>query len=138
MIHTSTGILRYSRLEDGGYKLIVEVDPGIVQVARALVPRAVRLNTQRYAPHISVVRQEVPPAERESFWGLYEGHSIEFEYSPLVHDDTRYYWLLAYCPRLHALRIELGLPYSTELTRPPDESVDCFHITVGNCKRLSA
>lgn len=125
------GPLRYSRPEDGSYKLIVEVDNGIVQLARALVPKAVRLNVQRYAPHISVVRREVPV--HKDVWGSHEGEIVEFFYSPIAFNDDSYYWILAFSEKLHEVRVELGLERLSEYSRPPD-GTDAFHITIGNLK----
>ena len=131
--YPSDGHLRYSRTDDGGYKLIVEVHPTITAFYRTLVPRAIRLNMQRYPPHISVVRKEIPV--NLDAWGKYEGEVVDFEYgSDIMHDDT-YYWLNVYSPRLHEIRVELGLPPSSEWSRPPD-GADCFHSTIGNVKPL--
>lgn len=124
---TSSGPLRYF----GGFKLIVEVDPGIVKLARALVPKSVRLQRTRYEPHITVVRNEVVP--KPGKWTLNEGIITTFEYEPYVHDDGTYYWLRVFCPRLSDIRTELGLPPSSEWSRGPD-GFESFHITIGNVK----
>jgi hypothetical protein len=126
---TSVGVLRYSR----DYKLIVEADPGIVETYRALVPKWVRLNRQRYAPHISVVRRETPLAFER--WGLHEGKTVEFEYRGVIANDDTYYWLGVFSERLHEVRIELGLPPKSWITEAPDASSP-FHITIGNVKNV--
>lgn len=59
-MHRSEGFLRYSHA-DNKYWLVVDVDSGIVDVARALVPKSIRLNKTKYSPHITVVRNEIPP-----------------------------------------------------------------------------
>jgi len=128
----SMGALHYSRIGQV-FKLTVEVDPQLVAYARALVPKDVALNQQRYAPHVSVIRKEVPPWV--GVWGAYEGLPIQFQYNPIVRNDEMYYWLEVFAPRLAAIRMELGLPASRAWTRPPD-GADCFHCTIGNTKNI--
>lgn len=128
----SQGTLRYSERDDR-FWLVVDVDPEIVEYARSLVPKTVRLNRQKFAPHITVVRNE-KPVNMEA-WRAHEGLVVEFQYSSLVFHDQLYYWLGAQCPRLQEIRVELGLPESSEFTRPPDMS-DLFHITIGNLKPI--
>jgi len=123
-----TGTIHY-----GDDKLIVIVDPGIVDLARGLAPKYLKLNQQRYAPHISVVRHETPPLMQ--YWGKYEGQQVTFTYSPCAQNGQVYYWLDAYSEELKYIRKELGLYPSSRLTRPPDGK-ECFHITIGNCKQL--
>jgi len=130
----STGKLRYGRGESGGFKLIVEVDPEIVRYYRSLIPPWIKTNPQMYAPHISVVRREIP-ASMEN-WGRYDGENLTFTYSNFVYNGEVYYWLNAYSTRLEEIRLELGLPVSTQYTRPPGDFVKAFHITLGNLKIL--
>lgn len=134
MLHKSSGILRYSHAGDAGFKLIVEVDPGIASLYRALIPKYVELNGTRYAPHISVVRRE--HTVNMEYWAKYDGQSVDFEYDTHIHHGTVYWWLNAFSTRLEEIRVELGLPVSSEYTRPPDGFVKCFHITLGNTKPI--
>lgn len=129
----SSGIIRYSQ-HYGNFKLIVEVDKQLADYYRALVPKEINLNHQRYLPHISVVRNEKPPYAYEVHWGKYDKQSIEFKYSHYVYNDETYYWLNAFSTRLEDIRIELGLPASSIYTRPPSGFQRCFHITIGNTK----
>ncbi len=131
-LYETTGILRYSPLPT--MKLIVEVDPEIARYYRALVPKWIRLNPQKYATHISVVRKENVPNLQA--WGKYEGEEIAFTYGNTVRNGTVYYWLDAFCTRLEEIRVELGLPVTSEYTRPPDGWSKCFHTTIGNVKEL--
>lgn len=123
----SSGILHY-----GENKLIVEVDRELAKYYFALVPKSINLQPQRYAPHISVVRKETPP--NKQYWDKYEGEIIEFLYEPYVYNDEVYYWLNTFCNRLERIRLELGLPISSQYTRPPSGFDKCFHITIGNTK----
>lgn len=124
----SKGILRAS-LERGLYRLALDVDPGIVEMARALVPWHFRLNRTRFAPHVSVVREltDLPG------WGRHDGEEVRFDYSPFVHYDDTYFWLRVESARLREVRVELGLPATDWYVRPPDDT-DCQHLTIGNLK----
>lgn len=122
----STGILDYSE----PYRLVVLVDPELVRYYRTLISDK-KCMPQRYAYHITVVRKETPV--NLSQWRAYHGHTIDFDYDHNVQQNIVYWWLNCYSPRLTALRVELGLPPSFELTRPPD-GTDCFHVTLGNRK----
>lgn len=109
-------------------KLWVEVDPGLVRLCRSLVPPARRPAPQKYDPHVTVVRNEpfcLPPGFQE--------RDVWFTYDPDVVEGEVYWWLRCWSLDLTSLRLSLGLPASSEFTRPPDGE-DCFHITVGNKK----
>ncbi len=122
---TSIGILRYT-----SEKLYVEVDPGIAEFYRALIPKYYKVNRTRYDPHISVIREEIT----NNKWGLYNGTHITFEYDSFIHNNGGvYWWLNVQSEILNNLRLELGLPIWSKLSRPPDGS-DNFHITIGNTK----
>lgn len=127
----SSGPLRYT-IDRSGYKLNVMVDRGISDYYRSLIPKYVGLNGTRYPPHVSVVRKEIP--RNLEFWGKYEGEVVNFAYSNIVHSGKVYYWLNVFSERLEQIRLELGLPVSTEYTRPPDGWTRCFHCTIGNIK----
>jgi hypothetical protein len=131
MLYQSKGILRYS-IVDIGYKLIVEVDQGISDFYRRLIPKARYVKPQMYSAHISVVRRETPP--NLEFWGKYDGEEIEFWYDTDIKWGKVYYWLNTFSERLEFIRTELGLPVSSEYTRPPEGFIKCFHCTIGNTK----
>lgn len=128
----SEGVLHYS-LEAGVYRLVVDIDPAITDFYRALVPKAVRLNRQKFAPHVTVVRETAIPAPAR--WGAYEGERLTFVYKPEIRVGDVYYWLEVYSTRLGDIRAELGLPRSSSNTRPPDDA-ECFHTTIGNLKAV--
>jgi len=56
-----------------------------------------------------------------------------FFYSPNIQTDNVYFWLNVYSPLLTYIRKDLGLPETSELSRPPSGE-ECFHITIGNLK----
>ena len=132
-LYKSTGILRYS-IGNTGYNLIVVVCPDISYYYHSLIPKSIILNTQRYKPHISIIRKETPI--NLDLWGKYQNKPINFEYSNYIHNGEVYYWLNAFSTELENIRLELGLPVSSPYTRPPGEYKKCFHITIANCKKL--
>jgi hypothetical protein len=131
MLYEATGILRYGSAEYG-HKLTVEVEQDLADYYRRLIPKAKGVIRQRYGAHVSVVRKETPV--NLDAWGKYEGESIDFVYDSEVKSGKVYYWLNCFSTRLEEIRIELGLPVSSEYTRPPDSWVKCFHMTLGNTK----
>lgn len=134
VLYQSKGALRYGVDNNGIPKLTVDVDPGIVELYRALIPPWLpKLNRQMYPPHISVVRKE-PVIPNRNKWGAYEGYEVEFSYSPIVHSGTTYWWLNAFSKKLEDIRLELGLNVSSPYTLPPEGFDKCFHITLGNLK----
>lgn len=134
MLFLSYGNLRYSR-GDFGYKLIVEVDKGISDYSKSLIPKWIKVNSQRYRPHISVVRKETPL--NLQYWNKYEGREIEFYWDSRVQIGEVYCWLNVFSSELEEIRIELGLPESSEYTRPPSpQFYRCFHTTLGNFKDI--
>lgn len=131
MLYKTQGTIRYS-VVDIGHKLIVEVDQGIVDLYRSLIPKSRCVQRQMYPAHISVVRKETP--KNLEFWGKYEGELVDFWYDNEIHWGQVYYWLNAFSKKLEEIRIELGLSVSSEYTRPPDSFEKVFHITIGNTK----
>jgi len=127
----SIGKLRYS---DEGWKLIVEVDKGIAEYYRALIPKWLPVMPTRYDPHITVVRQEKEEPVHKEHWKKYQGEEVEFFYSPIVQQGKVYYWLNIFCVQLEDIRLELGLPVRSEFTLPPEGFRKCFHMTVANKK----
>ncbi len=128
-LYKSVGVLRCSHSPEYGYRLVLEADQAISEYYRALLPPWKKANPQRYGAHISVVRREVPDI---CVWGKHEGEEVEFDYTGQVFFGRVYCWLNVFCTRLEEVRKELGLPVSTEYTRPPEGFVKCFHMTIGN------
>jgi len=130
--HPDVGTLRAS-FEDGLYRVALDVDPGIAEVARALLPKSLRWNRPRFASHVSVVRdKELAPGMPEVLSQL-DGERVEFTYDTFVYSDETYFWLRVESPRLRGVRIELGLEPMGWVARPPDQS-DWFHLTIANLK----
>jgi hypothetical protein len=129
-LHRSTGILEYSN--GNGYGLRVVIDPEISRYYRSLIPKYIVSNVQMYAPHISVIRKEVPPSL--AAWKRHHGVEVEFEYENIVRFGSVYVWLNCFCFRLEEIRKELGLEVHSHYTLPPDGFSHCFHCTIGNFK----
>lgn len=132
MLYSSTGILHYDLDNNNYYKLILLVDKEIASYYRSMVPQYKKINSTRYAPHISVVRKEVPV--NLAAWGKYEGQEINFIYDSEIKFGEVYWWLNCFSKNLEKIRIELGLPVSSLYTLPPDGYEKCFHMTIGNTK----
>ena len=128
-MYQSTGIIRY---HDESCNLIVSIDPGLVDYYRSMLPKYVKTNRQMYPAHISVVRNEKPVIMEK--WRFHDGEEIKFDYDGIIQSGKVYYWLNVFSKRLEEIRTELGLPVSSEYTRPPDGFTKCFHTTLGNLK----
>lgn len=126
---TSSGMLKYSQ---NPIKLIVEIDPDIAKFTRALIPKYLRVKSPMWAPHISVVRNWVPPYME--FWDKHQYREISFNYENYIYNDELYYWLNCYSRELENIRSELGMKPHGDVTWSPDGRHK-FHITVGNTKK---
>ena len=130
-LYLTIGKLHYSH---DCYKLIVEIDQGISDLYRSLIPKYLPVLKPKYAAHITVVRAEKEIPVNLEFWGKYEAELVEVFYSPEIKTGKIYYWLNCFCKRLDEIRIELGLPASSEYTRPPEGFLKCYHCTIANQK----
>lgn len=123
----SSAILRYSYIEGYGFKLIAEVDKDLGKYYFSLIPKYYYVNSQYYAPHISIIRKEAP-ASRE-LWELSEkeneGREIKFLYRNLIYTDGVYWWLDVFSKDIIRLRRFLGVRYK-----------NVFHISLGNNKNV--
>ena len=127
---TSIGTLIYT---ENPYKLIVEVDDEIGKYYRSLIPKYLGVQRPMYSSHISTIRNEIPV--NLSVWSKYHQQEISFEYESYIYNGEVYYWLNAYSKSLEDIRLELGLPNTSEFTKSPDGRHK-FHITIGNLKHL--
>lgn len=132
-LYSSSGTLHYERGDDW-FKVHCAVDQGISDYYRAMIPNTHIFNRQKYPAHISVVRNEIPP--NMDVWGIHENQEIEFQYSNVVHFGTVYCWLNVFSKRLEEIRLELGLPVSSQYTLPPEGYIKCFHLTIANQKQI--
>ena len=130
MLHKSKGILRYGE----NSRLVVEVDRGLADYYRSLIPKWREMQPQMHPPHITVVRTGKEEVPNKEFWGKHEGEEIEFFYDPTIKEGTVYYWLNVFSVRLEEIRRELGLPVQSEYTLPPEGYTKCFHMTLANKK----
>lgn len=149
----SEGVLRF---EPEPFKVWVEVDPEIARLARSLIPPYYGVSPGRYPPHISVVRNEtfnysewlheyyrdpnrgIASGIKSSQLPVFTQESVLFRYDPVVRsmEGSPYWWLRVHCPDMTRLRLDLGLPESSQWSRPPDNE-EVFHCTVGNTKGSS-
>lgn len=132
----TTGFLNYQILDTPqykGYKLTVEgIDPGIAKFYRAMIPKSRIAKPQMYAPHVSVVRKEIPV--NLDYWGLHDLKHIELYYDPYVFESDVYYWLNFYSHELEHIREELGLANKKWDIDPAEGYNKCFHMTIANRK----
>ena len=128
------GILRYDQVEiEKRYKLIVELDQGLADYYYSTIPPLLgRVRKPLYSAHISVVRNEIPV--NMEYWRKYQNQIIVVYFDHYIHQDETYLWLNAYSEGLEIIRAELGLPNSSQWTRPPSGFEKCFHITIANTK----
>lgn len=122
-MHTSTGKLNYGK----GWRLALDVDPGIGAYYRSLIPKHIKWNIPRYYPHITVVRDKYETPPKPEKWMAYQGHKIRFEYDPYIHIDDTYIWLSCFCKKLEEIRLELGLNRCRDRFK-------WFHLTIANRK----
>jgi len=134
MIFYSTGIVKYDL---SPVKLYLEIDQGLANYYRSLVPKAYLLRGPAYKAHISIIRKEhVSNIDKMC---TYKGEKIEYAYSIDTKidqlGDGRYCWLNVHCKRFEEIRLEIGLPRFRNIKRLENE-IPCFHMTIGNFKHL--
>jgi len=128
-MYKSKGTLKYY---DEPVKLIVVVDENISKYYYTLIPKWKNATRQKYAAHISVVRNEDIP--NKQLWKKYEGEEVEYYYDPIIQCGKVYYWLNVFCKRLEEIRLELGMSVNSPYTLPPEGFIRAFHITLANSK----
>ena len=124
MSFKSSGALRYGP----GIRAIVEVDQGIANYYRSLIPKYHYVQPQMYAAHITIVRTGKETPKNMASWGKYEGEEIPFVYENQIHTDGNYWYLNVQSDRIGDIREELGLPRFRFGDR------NYYHITIGNVK----
>jgi len=134
-LHKSSGVLNYYK-EGNSLGISVSVDQGISEFYRSLIPKYLPCNRQKYPAHITVVRIHKEKPKDMKFWGMHEGNKIDFYYYSYVYEGSLYWWINTFSVKLEEIRRELGLPVTSEYTRPPDGFFKCFHLSLGNKKIL--
>ena len=81
-----------------------------------------KLNKPLFGSHISVIRGEEPPADKQHLWRKRHEQEVDIFYSPIIEDHSGFYWLPISCPSLCEVRAELGLSPQVEYG---------FHLTIG-------
>ena len=131
----STGILRYDRPNGYGWRLVLDIDPGIALFYRSLIPKWYTANSQAAKPHITIVRAAQPPNTKA--WGKYQGEKIDFYYDPYIHQGGAYWWLNCYSKRLDEIAQELGLSLVNPFFDPPARyGKKVWHTTIANTKQI--
>lgn len=121
-MHASSGQLIY----EPNLTAKILVDAEIVNYYRALIPSHYKVQKQKYAPHITVVRTKLETPEL-THWNKYALEEIHFQYDGCVLFDGEYFYLDVVCERIGEIRRELGLPTYRQDNKG-------YHITLGNCK----
>ncbi len=92
----------------------------------SLIPKYKNVKTQRYSPHITIVREFEKPNRRFFQDRLnFNGLEISYYYSPIILNDRKYYYLNVYSLEIEELRVLFGLKRFR---------FNCFHVTIGNTK----
>lgn len=116
----------------------MEVDQGLADYYRAMIPKSVDQNKPRWPAHVTVVRCEKEEPVNKDMWLKHNGAAVDFWYDGTVHHGTMYYWLNIYCTFLERVRTELGLPIHSVYTLPPEVTEagfkKTFHCTIANMK----
>lgn len=124
-IYYSSAIVHYDLLHK---KIVAKVDKQLILYYLRLIPRYLWVNSQRYSPHITVVRS--PPKEIvEDFHNInkWDGRNISFFYNGIIHFSHPYFYLEIESREISIIREELGLPRFRA-------GFSCYHLTIGNIK----
>lgn len=124
-IYSSSAIIHYDILHS---KIVAWVDRQLTLYYWSLLPRYLYVSTQRYKPHITIVRS--PPKEVvDNFHNLskWDGRSISFSYNGIIHFSHPYFYLEIESREISIIREELGLPRFRA-------GFSCYHLTIGNIK----
>lgn len=129
----ASGIIHYSEAN----RVAVEIDPEIANFYRSLIPKYLPHQKPRWAPHITVVREEKETVSDRTYWGKREGEEIPFIYCNRIYQGKIYFWLDVLSKDLEEIRLELGLPcfHPFPEEKPvPEGYRKYFHCTIANCK----
>ena len=118
----SEGIVKYV---DESNQVYLECNPELARYYRYLTKEVITLNVPRFAPHITVVRNEAIPDKTR--WNEFHDLKVTFKYFSIIEHNDLYWWLPVECEFLPVIRQSLGL-----MATPPWENG--FHLTIGNTK----
>ena len=109
-------------------RVVVEIDQGIVDCYRSLIPKYKCVKPQKHKSHITVVRKYEYDSLDMDNWEYLDGATVPFVYDSKIQYTTPYYFLRTYSKAIGIIRRKLGLPTFRE-------GYDGFyHITIGNTK----
>lgn len=106
--------------------VIAYVDPQFGEYYYALAPKYWCLQRPKTPAHITVIRKGIE-SPNMFHWRYFEGHTISFEYEPILQRDELYSWINIWSGDIAMIRMYHGL-------QPYREGFDCYHLTVGNFK----
>lgn len=124
---SSTGILHYGP----GIRIILNIDQGVADYYRHLIPSYYEVHKQKYAAHITVVRSGREKPTNMEAWGRHQGEEVAFQYSPEIQFEEPYWYLHVWSARIGEIRKELGLE---EFRFNDGSNKRCYHISIGNSK----
>lgn len=124
MLFHATGRVIYGP----GVRVVLDVDQGIVNFYRSLIPKTIPINGLRNKAHITIVRTGV---ESPNFlkWGVDSGRQLSYTYSNEIIIDRLYAVLPVWSEDIGSLREKLGLPRFRR-------GFNKYHITIGHFKEI--
>ncbi len=128
--YSTSGTLQYYI---NPFKLILQVDSGLADFYRSLIPKYLHVKPPMFEPHVSIIRNTIAPLNM-NVWDKYQGKSIDFKYEAYIYNDELYYWLNVICPELEYIRKELGMEPYGDVTLSPDGQ-HLYHVTLANLKK---
>lgn len=137
---TSFGNIKYEN-----ERFFVSVDEELSKYYISQIP--IKLNRQKYAPHITIARitkSQLAKLCLSDFYNKYFSKSntkdncligklIQFEYDHFIFNNETYYWLNVYSKELTEFIERFDIQLIGDIWMPPD-GTKCFHITLGNLK----
>ena len=111
--------------------VVVELSRDFGNYYYSLIPKYKKKQPQKHKCHVTIVRKGIETPTTMENWGIYDGQTIPFLYSPIINSGQKYYFLDCYSVFIGLIRNMLGLPHFRQSTYV---GFDCYHITIGNKK----
>lgn len=92
--------------EDGKERLVLLVDPDIVNYYLSTLPLGTQIQRQKYAPHITIVDRNEKAENLASFNNV---NAVVFYYGSDIQEDETYYWVNTFSNELVTMRWACGL-----------------------------